>query len=166
LILLVGSQIAFFVQYPKYMTLHREQLALSNRLRERLAIQIMYLVACEFYHGRAPWTLDALIEKLDLPRESVQRILLVLIEYGYLTEVADEDPPVYLSTHAIDATRLADLLNDVRRAGENRFLNNQQLKPIPSADQVLLEIEAVCREKTGNRTIKDLVLAGEGEPGG
>ena len=165
LILLVGSQIAFFVQYPKYMTLHREQLVLSNRLRERLAVQIMYLVACEFYHGRSPWSLDALVEKLDLPRESVQRILLVLLEYGYLTEVGGEDPPVYLPAHAIDATRLADMLADVRRAGENRFLNNQQLKPIRIADRVLLELEAVCREKTGDRTIKDLVLAGEGEQG-
>jgi len=165
LILLVGSQIAFFVQYPKYMTLHREQLVLSNRLRERLAIQIMYLVACEFYRDRSPWNLDTLVEKLDLPRESVQRVVSILLEYGYLTEVAGEGPPVYLSAHAIDATRLADMLADVRRAGENRFLNNQQLKPIRIADQVLLELEAVCREKTGNRTIKDLVLAGEGEQG-
>jgi membrane protein len=165
LILLVGSQIAFFVQYPKYMTLNREQLVLSNRLRERLAIQIMYLVACEFYHDRSAWSLDALIEKLDLPRESVQRILLILLEYGYLKEVAGEDPPVYLPAHAIDAMRLADILADVRRAGENRFLNNQQLKPILIADQVPLELEAVCRETTGNRTIRDLVLAGEREQG-
>jgi membrane protein len=163
LILLVGSQIAFFVQYPKYMTLHREQLVLSNRLRERLAIQIMYLVACESYHERSPWSLDALVEKLDLPRESVQRILLILLEYDYLAEVAGEDPPVYLPAHAIDTTRLADMLDDVRRAGENRFLNNKQLKPIPIADRVLLELDAVCREKTGNRTLKDLVLAGEGD---
>jgi membrane protein len=165
LILLVGSQIAFFMQYPKYMTLHREQLVLSNRLRERLAIQIMYLLACGFYHGRSPWSLEALVEKLDLPRESVRRVVSILLEYGYLTEVAGEDTPVYLPAHAIDDTRLIDMLADVRRAGENRFLNNQQLKPIPIADRVLLEFEAVCREKTGNRTIKDLVLAGEGEQG-
>ncbi|MDX1697788.1 MAG: YihY/virulence factor BrkB family protein, partial [Thiohalobacterales bacterium] len=44
LILLVGSQIAYFVQNPKFMTLHRVEFALSNRLREQLALQIMYLV--------------------------------------------------------------------------------------------------------------------------
>jgi membrane protein len=165
LILLVGSQIAFFVQYPKYMTLHREQLVLSNRLRERLAVQIMYLVACDFYHNRSPWSLDALVEKLDLPRESVQRVISILVEYGYLREISWEDPPVYLPEHAIENMRLADMLADVRRAGENRYLNSQQLKPIQVADRVLLELEAVCRETTGNRTLKDLVLAGNGQQG-
>ncbi|MGB7930755.1 MAG: YihY/virulence factor BrkB family protein [Gammaproteobacteria bacterium] len=165
LILLVGSQIAFFVQYPKFMTLNREQLVLSNRLRERLAIQIMYLVACDYYHDRSPWSLEALVEKLDLPRESVQRVVSILVEYGYLAEVAGEVLPVYLPEHAIENMRLADMLADVRRAGENRFLNSQQLKPIRIADRVLLECEAVCRETTGDRTIKDLVLAGNGKQG-
>jgi membrane protein len=163
LILLVGSQIAFFVQYPKYMTLHREQLVLSNRLRERLAIQIMYLVARDFYHNRPPWSLDALVERLDLPRESVQRVIATLVHYGYLAEIAGEDPPVYLPAHAIEAMQLADMLSDIRRAGENRFLNSQQLKPIKVADQVILELEAVCRKTTGGRTLMDLVLAGNGE---
>ncbi len=163
LILLVGSQIAFFVQYPKYMTLNREQLVLSNRLRERLAIQIMYLVASDSYHNRPPWCLDALVDRLDLPKESVQRVVSILVEYGYLAEVAGEDPPVYLPAHAIEAMQLADMLADVRQAGETRFLNNQQLKPIKVADQVVLELETVCRETTGGRTFKDLVLAGNGE---
>ena len=44
LILLVGSQIAYFVQHPKYMMLHREPVVLSNRMRERLALQVMFLI--------------------------------------------------------------------------------------------------------------------------
>jgi membrane protein len=163
LILLVGSQIVFFVQFPKYMTLHREQFVLSNRLQERLAIQIMYLIAREFYHGSTPWSLDAMVERLDLPRESVHRVISMLVEYGYLAEVAGEDPPVYLPARAVETIRLTDMLADVRQAGENRFLNSQQLKPIQAADRVLLELEAVCRETTGDRTIKDLVLSGNGE---
>jgi membrane protein len=165
LILLVGSQIAFFVQYPKYMTLYRERLVLSNRLRERLAIQVMYLVARDFFHDRPPWSLDALVERLDLPRESVQLVISILVEYGYLARVAGADPPVYLPARAIEAMRLADMLADVRRAGENRFLNSQQLKPIQVADQVILERETVCRETTGDRTLKDIVLDGNGEQG-
>jgi membrane protein len=163
LILLVGSQIAFFVQFPKYMTLHREQLVLSNRLRERLAIQIMYLVAREFYHDSPPWSLDALVERLDLPRESVHRVLSMLVEYGYLAEVAGDNPPVYLPARAIETMRLTDMLADVRQAGENRFLNSQQLKPIQVIDQVIQELDTASRETTGDRTFKDLMLAGNGE---
>jgi membrane protein len=166
LILLVGSQIAFFVQYPKYMTLHREQLVLSNRLRERLAIQIMYLVSRNFYDDRTPWSLDALAEELELSRETVQGIVSILVDYGYLAEVVGVDSPVYLPAHAIETMRLSDLLATIRQAGENRFLSNQQLKPVQAADRVLLELEAACRETAGNRTIKDLVLAGNEEQGG
>lgn len=163
MILLVGSQIAFFVQFPKYMTLHREQFVLSNRLRERLAIQIMYLVAREFYHKSPPWSLDALVERLDLPRESVHRVVSMLVEYGYLAEVAGNDPPVYLPARAVETMRLTDMLADVRQAGENRFLNSQQLKPIQVTDQVILELETASRETTGDKTFRDLVLAGNGE---
>ena len=165
LILLVGSQIAFFVQYPGYMTLHREQLVLSNRLRERLAIQIMYLVACNSCSDRSPLSLDRLVEKLDLPGGPVRRVLSILVKYGYLAEIADREPPVYRPAQLIGAMRLTDILADVRRAGENRFLNSQQFRPIPVVDQVILEHEALCREATGDRTIKDLVLAGNGDQG-
>ena len=99
----------------------------------------------------------------SISRESVQRVVSILVEYGYLTEIAGDDPPGYLPEHAIETMRLADMLADVRRADENRFLNSQQLKPIQVADRVLLEREAVCREMTGDRTNKDLVLVGNGE---
>jgi DNA-binding IclR family transcriptional regulator len=134
-------------------------------LQERLAIQSMHLVARDFYHNRPPWSLDALVDRLDLPRESVQRVVSTLVHYGYLAEIAGEDPPVYLPAHAIEAMHLADMLSDIRRAGETRFLNNQQLKPIEVADQVIQEFEAVCRKTTGGRTLKDLVLAANGESG-
>jgi hypothetical protein len=145
------------------MTLHRVQFVLSNRLRERLAIQIMYLVAYNFYHNGSPWSLDALVERLDLPAEPVHRVVSILVEYGYLVEVTGGDPPVYLPAHAIETMRLSDMLANVRQAGESRFLNNQQLKPISIADQVILELEGVCRETMGGRTLKDLVVAADGK---
>ena len=166
LVLLVGSQIAFFVQYPQYMTLHREKLTLSNRLQERLAVQVMYLAARNFHQDKPPWNVDALVERLDLPRESVRQVIAILVEYGYLAEVAGEDSPAYLPAHALDAVRLADFLFDIRRAGENRFLNNQQLKPIQVVDRVIMDIAGAYREKTGDRTIKDLVVAANGNATG
>jgi hypothetical protein len=59
--------------------------------------------------------------------------------------------------------RLTDMLADVRQAGENRFLNSQQLKPIQVTDQVILELETASRETTGDKTFRDLVLASSGE---
>ena len=157
LILLVGSQIAYFVQYPKYMTLRRVKFVLSNRLRERLALQIMSLVGYNHLHNKPPWTLDRLVEYLDLPGEPVHRMILVLVEAGYLAEIINENTPVYLPVHDIETTRLVDLLADIRAARETRFLSMQQLVPVRAVDQLMTEINASLQEALGERTLKNLV---------
>jgi membrane protein len=157
LILLVGSQIAYFVQYPKYMTLHRVKFVLSNRLRERLALQIMSLVGYNHLHNKPPWTLDRLVEYLDLPGEPVHRMISVLVEAGYLAEIINENTPVYLPVHDIETTRLVDLLADIRAARETRFLSMQQLVPVRAVDQLMTEINASLQEALGERTLKNLV---------
>ena len=157
LVLLVGSQIAFYVQHPKYMTLRRVQFVLSNRVRERLALQIMYLVGYNHGHNQAPWNLEQLVERLELPDEPVHRILRTLVDAGYLIEVAGDDPPVYLPLHDLASTRLVDVLNAVRAGGENRFLNLQQLPPLPPVEQLVTEISDAWQDVLGDRTLKSLV---------
>jgi membrane protein len=48
LILLIGSQIAFYFQNPAYLRIGRREPRLSNAMRERVALNIMYLVGKEF----------------------------------------------------------------------------------------------------------------------
>jgi len=158
LILLVGSQIAFYVQHLQYMTLHRVEFVLSNRLRERLALQLMYLVGYNHYHNKLPWCLDDLTARLGLPGEPVHRVLTIMVNAGYLVEITSEDPPVYLPLHDISTLRLADLLTAVREAGEDRFLNDGQLPGIPVVDQLVADIHGGYLEVLGERTLKDLVL--------
>jgi len=158
LILLVGSQIAYFVQYPKYMTLHRERLMLSNRMRERIALQIMYLVGYNHFHNRQPWSLDQFVEYLDLPGEPVHRIIRILVERGYLVEIIDADAPVYLPLHDIEKIRLADVLSDIRAAGESRILCIKQLASSRSVDEVITEVDESYLAILGERTLKSLVL--------
>ena len=158
LILLVGSQVAFFVQYPKYMTMHRVRFVLSNRLREQLAFQIMYLIAYNHYHNRPPWDLEQLVEYLNIPGEPVHRMIMVLVEAGYLVEISTEDPPVYLPLHDIDTIHLVDLLADIRAAGESRFLSLQQLTPAQAIEQLMSGLQGSCGSALGDRTLKSLVL--------
>ncbi|MCK5480286.1 MAG: YihY/virulence factor BrkB family protein, partial [Gammaproteobacteria bacterium] len=157
LILLVGSQVAFFVQFPKYMTMHRVRFVLSNRLREQLAFQLMYLVAYNHSHNRPPWNLDQFVEYLDIPGEPVHRMIKVLVDAGYLLEITNDDPPVYLPLHDIDTIRLVDLLTDIRAAGESRFLSLQQLTPVQAIDQLMFGLKGSCETALGERTLKSLV---------
>jgi len=165
LILLVGSQIAYFVQNPKFMTLHRVEFVLSNRLRERLALQIMYLVGYNHTHDREPWRLDQLIDYLDLPDEPVNRMVSVLVRTGLLMEINDDDGTTYLPVHDIDTVRLVDVLAAVRNAGESRYLSVDQLTPVRAVDELMSETRHAIETKLGERTLKDLILSDDSEPG-
>ncbi|MGB5438494.1 MAG: YihY/virulence factor BrkB family protein [Gammaproteobacteria bacterium] len=158
LILLVGSQIAFFVQHPKYMTMHRVRFVLSSRLREQIAFQIMYLVAYNHHHKRPPWNLDQLVDYLNIPGEPIHLMIRALVDAGYLLEIDNNDPPVYLPLHDIDTIRLVDLLTDIRAAGESRFLSLRQLTPVRAIDALMAEVMDSSVAALGERTLKSLVL--------
>lgn len=161
LILLVGSQIAFYVQFPKYMTLHRVKFIMSNRLREQLALQIMYLVGYNYYHNTPPWSIEDFVARLDIPGQPVHRVVSTLVDAGYLIEVTGDNGSTYLPMHDIDTMRLADLLATVRKSGESRFLHVRQLPVNVPVDALVAELDGVCQRALGNRTLKDLVLTGD-----
>ncbi len=163
LILLVGSQVAFYVQYPKYMTLHRVRFVISNRLRERLALQLMYLIGYNHYHNLPPWDVGGLVARLDMPGQPVQRVLAALVEAGYLVEVPGEETPVYLPLHDIETMRLAQLLAAVRQSGESRFLNVRQLPGIAPVDGLVARLDEMTGRILEERTLKDLVAGAQGD---
>ena len=157
LILLVGSQIAYFVQHPRYMTLQRDPVVLSNRIREQLALQIMYLVGYNHFHDRPAWSLDRFIEYLDLPGEPVHRVIRVLVDAGYLVEITSDDALVYLPLHDVETIRLIDVITDVRTAGENRVVSAQHLKSLKAIDAVMAEMDSARNSALGERSLRSLV---------
>lgn len=159
LILLVGSQIAYFVQHPGYMTLHPVRFEVSNRMRERLALQIMYLVAYHHYHARPAWTLDGLGAALGIPEEPVERMLRTLVDAGYLAEMQQGDRTAYLPLRAADTTMLSDLLAAVRKDGESETFGIHQLELAGVVEQLAREAEDALVNSPGARTLGSLVAA-------
>ena len=157
LILLVGSQIAYFVQHPKYMTLHREPMVLSNRMREQLALQVMYLVGYNYYHGKVAWTLDHFVDYLDLPGEPVLRTIRTLVDAGYLIEIDNDGTPAYLPLHDIENIRLIDVITDVRCSRESRVLSLQRLTPVKAVEQLVLELNTARQSALGELTLRSMV---------
>ena len=156
LILLLGAQVAFYIQYPQYMSRRPVQLRLSNRLRERLALQIMFMVADHHLNQRDPWTLDDLVHDLVLPIQPIHHVLQLMVGAGFLSETSDS-PPAYLPRRDIGTITLVELYEVVRSAGENRLLS---LKTLPHQFEVEQAMEAVQRAvevQLGSRTLKDLL---------
>ncbi len=156
LILLLGAQVAFYVQHPQYVTREPVRFELSNRLRERLALQLMFMVAERHLNGGQPWTLEAFAQQLGLPMQPVNQVMGLMIDAGFVSET-NEEPPAYLPRRDIETITVADLLEVVRSAGESRLLT---LKNLPHQEEVEYAMESVRRavqEQLGAQTLKDLV---------
>lgn len=156
LILLLGAQVAFYVQYPQYLTREPVKLQLSNRLQERLALQLMYLIAEHHCRNREPWTLESLVQYLGLPMQPVHKVLGLMVESGFLSETG-EDQPAYLPRHDIDTILVSQLYDVVRSAGENRLLTINTLPGEIQVEQFLVEVDKAAHTAMGDRTLKDLV---------
>ena len=89
LILLIGANIAFYIQNPEYRVVQWERMRLGNRSRERLALQIMYLVSRSFGEGGEIWTPERLANYTGLPKMLVAEMVAVLKRHGLLLETCD-----------------------------------------------------------------------------
>lgn len=115
LILLIGSQLAFYFQNPAYMRIGRREPRLSNAMRERLALNIMLLVGAAFRDSSKTIELRSLSEKLRIPSITVAPIVLGLEKNGLLTTAENED---LLPGREISRITLNDILDVVRVDGE------------------------------------------------
>ena len=70
LILLLGAQLAFYVQNPQYLRPGRGEIQLNASLRERVALSIMYLIVCDYQGSQQRWTINRLADHLAIAGRS------------------------------------------------------------------------------------------------
>jgi membrane protein len=156
LVLLLGAQVAFYAQYPRYLTRYPVQLRLSNRLRERLALQAMFMVADRHLHQRDPLSAELLAHHLGLPMQPVHHVLQMMLDAGFLAETSDE-PPAYLPRQDVATIKLAELYRVVRSAGETRFLTMKSLPHEAQVEQLMATVQQAVDTGLDSLTLKDLV---------
>jgi len=115
LILLIGSQIAFYFQNPAYLRIGRREPRLSNSMRERLALNIMFLVGKEFREPAEGVTLSTLSIQLRIPSITLAPIATSLETSGFLTSNEQES---LLPGREMSRITLIDILAVVRQDGE------------------------------------------------
>jgi membrane protein len=140
LILLFGAAVAFYRQHPEYVLAQSGEPRLSNRMRERLALAVMSLIAQHHREGRSPWTLPQLTQRLRVPTHAVRIVLAALRQSDILAQTGG-DPPAYLPARDLTRLSVSSLLQAVRSAGEDRYLNPASLPVSPTVEQTLQHIE-------------------------
>lgn len=158
LILLFGASVAFYRQHPEYIVADAGEPLLSNRMRERLALVIMSRIAERHLAGNPPWTLQQLTQALNIPMHAVQ-LVLDSLEAARLVACSNDDPPGYLPERDLGAISVKELLDTVRAAGEDRFLNPAGLRGSSQVDQAMQRFDEALSAALTGLSVRDLASA-------
>jgi membrane protein len=151
LILLIGAQLAFYIQHPNYLRLGHEVIDLDASQRERLALAIMSMVTANFVDPARPLTLAELAERMDVPSATLAPITRALEVRGILLLTEAEG---LVPGRAIDGIELQEVVTAVRHDVAHPALHGTS---VPAADRIAAEIDASIDECLRGRTLRDLL---------
>ena len=155
LILLFGASVAFYVQHPEYRVQESGEPRLSSRMRERLALTLMGMIARRHLEGSNPWTAEALAEALRVPLRTVETLLDALKAGGVVAQTTDE-PRGYIPARDLGTVSAKQLLDLVRGAGEDRYLSIASLPAPEPIEEMLRRIDRATDAALEGMTAKDL----------
>jgi len=152
LILLIGAQLAFYLQFPQYLRHGQEAFELTGRDREQVALSIMYLVGRDYSAGKASWTAHALAAELDIPSIALAPVLHCLEQNGLLLATAGEQ---FVPGRDIASIRLAEVFEVVRALHSGRLAI--AIHSVGPAVALLNEVESSMEAPLKGRTLKDFI---------
>lgn len=154
LILLIGSQIAFYHQRPAFLRIGRREPRPSNAIRERLALSIMYLAGSAFRNPRGPLTFGELSAETKIPSLTLTPIVNGLEKAGLLITTDKEE---LIPGREMSNIPLRDILNVVRAVGET----GSDLPPqwTSGVDEIGRTLDDAVIATLEDRTLADLLDA-------
>ncbi len=158
IILLFGALVAYFHQHPEQIRLGGLRMVLSHRMRERIAMTVMTLVADSYCHEKAPWTLDHLVQRLNVPGDTLGEVVDMLESRNLLVETGTE-PPEYLPGHSPESLTVARILSEIRSAGEEQTEFDTSALSLHYVDDVFERMHRGTAEALQGMTLKDLANA-------
>ncbi len=156
MILLVGTQLAFYIQNPQFVTARRDPPKLEHAFKEHLALAIMYLVAWDYRKGGPRWTFDALSRRLHVGADPLRAVLDRLAEAGLLVS-AGEEGMMYAPGRSPDAILLHDIVDATRHGSGIVGHGGTDGEPLPEVDAVQSSIDGAVKDVLGDRTLHDLI---------
>ena len=158
LILLIGSQIAFYFQNPAYLRIGRRDPRLSNAMRERVALNIMYLVGKEFRNPELGVDLRTLSRALRIPSITLAPIAAGLEASGMLTTNESEQ---LLPAREMSRITLDDILAVVRRDGETGSYRDPRWNG--AIETLGKRLDDAIADTLSDKTLSDILNESENE---
>ena len=156
LIVLLGGVISFLHQHPRYLRHKNKKPDLTNRQLETLGFLIMYLIGRAYYEGKAPWTLYALADAVDLPWEAVQHMLQGLEKSGFVIAIQSE-PNAYLPARAPETISLKAIYACLRAFEGQEYMTVINSKIGKNVLDLADHIENAALAVLDGQTLNDLI---------
>ena len=158
LILLIGAELAFYVQFPQYLPLGRESAALEGSAREQLGLSIMVLIARDYRRGLPHWSAARLAAELEVPRAALAPPLAALEKAGLLTATENEQ---FVPGRDPESIPLSAIIGALRSPASAR--SAPPTRAAASAVKVLAQIDGALERELGQRSLKDLIAEDDAE---
>jgi membrane protein len=152
LILLIGSQLAFYHQRPAFLRIGRQEPKLSNSMRERLSLDLMFLVGQAFRAPDGSITSNEVSSRLHIPSIALAPISGALESAGLLLSTEKEE---LLPGREMARITLQEILDVVRMKGETGSHRDPNWSD--TIDALGAELDAAVAKTVADRTLSDLL---------
>ncbi|MEM8816339.1 MAG: YihY/virulence factor BrkB family protein [Pseudomonadota bacterium] len=158
IVLLLGAQVAYYHQNPAYLRIGRREPRLSNAMRERLALNLMFLIGRAFRGANTSETAHSLATSLRMPSITLAPVLTGLEKAG-LVSVTERDR--LIPGRDINRIRLNEILAVVRQHGETGSYSEPHWEPDIAA--LGDSLDAAVMGTISDRTLSDLLDSAEND---
>jgi membrane protein len=152
LILLIGAQLAFYLQFPQYLRHGQESIELTGSDREHVGLSIMFLIGRDYAEAKSRWSAGRLAAEFDIPGSALAPVLARLEHAGLLVATEEEQ---FLPGRDLESIRLDAIVDAVRTLQVSRLLI--EVDRVKQVAEVMDAAEQAMREQLGSRSLKDLI---------
>ena len=156
LILLIGASISFYHQHPERI-LQQQIQGLSARLREKIALLVMFRIGKSFHNNDQPWTLNSLSKEFDVAPESVELVIESLHNNNLITKSYDHNTVTYMPSYSLEHITIESILQAARVAEEAPGLTTDNLDYEDDVDALINNIDIAINNMLDNMSLRDLI---------
>jgi membrane protein len=156
-IVLLGAQVAYAHQHIHFYEGDRGLLANSPAGREKLALQLMFLVGRNFFHGLDPLSVTELATQLHLPAGLVRDFMETFRQTRLVLPLADEE--TFVLARDPERIGIKEILDCVRSSGEKRKRQADRSQEEIGIEELLQEADDSVAQTLEGKSLQSLILA-------
>ncbi|MEX0619534.1 MAG: YihY/virulence factor BrkB family protein [Pseudohongiellaceae bacterium] len=154
LVALIGSSIAYYHQFPSRTRTGRQPVVLSISQQEDLVLALATLISKRFHDRQAPLSINGLADTLDLPVQTIEEPMRILLQVGLLTETGD-DPPRYVPRTSISDCTFVEIWRALREYHPALLTENTNLPSLERVREFRHRLDAVVNRELGKEKLVD-----------